>query len=259
MGDGLAHTSADMLMQTAADVAGLFGHGPECDCRILSHGGIAVSGAPASDLNMLFLTPGATLEECEEVLEAAQRKGVDALLLVDEGAQDLCSWADDRGLTCVGQAPMMERKAAEIQSSSGFRVQRVGSNEAGTANRLAAAAFSLDEAACNLAMAPSTFETDQIDLWLAYDEGTPLGCGVFIRTGEHVGIYTMATHPEQQKRGVGRAILETAMDYYQVHGVNRFTLGATEKGYPLYLKVGFEVVSSPFVYVIGSSTQFPGS
>jgi GNAT superfamily N-acetyltransferase len=255
----MALTSAEILMQTAADVVGLFGHAPECDCRILSHSGIAVSGAPASDLNMLFLTPGAAIEECEQVLEAVQRKDVEALLVVDEGAQGLCSWAEDRGLICVGQMPMMERKAAKLQPSSGFRVQRVGSNEAGTANRLAAAAFSLDEAACKLAMAPGAFETDEIDLWMADDEGTPLGCGVFIRTGEHVGIYTMATDPDQQKRGVGRAILETAMAYYQNGGVKRFTLGATEKGYPLYSKVGFEVITRPHVYVIGASTQFPGS
>lgn len=246
-------------MQTAADVTGLFGHGVNCDCRMLPHSGIAVSGAPASDLNMLFLIPGATDEECEQALDAVLHKGVDALLVVDEGAQEARSWADARGLTCVGQLPLMERTAAKLHPTSDFQVRRVGASEAGEANRLAAAAFSLDEAACNLAMAPGTFMTDEIDLWLADDEGVSLGCGVFIRNGDHVGIYTMATHPDQQKRGVGRAILETAMAHYQELGVERFTLGATEKGYPLYTKVGFEVVASPYVYVIGASTQFPGS
>ncbi len=207
---------------------------------------------------MLFLTSGATAEECEQALEAVQRKGVDALLVIDEGAEELCSWANQRGLSCVGQMPLMERKVGELHPSSSFRVLRAGSNEAGVANRLAAAAFSLDEAACNLAMAPGAFDTSAIDLWLADDDGVPLGCGVFIRNDEHVGIYTMATHPDQQKRGVGRAILETAMAHYQDQGAKRFTLGATEQGFPLYTKVGFEVATRPYVYVIGASTQFPG-
>lgn len=246
-------------MQTGADVAGLFGYGADCDCRMLPHGGIALSGAPAADLNMLFLTSGASAEECAQVLDAAKGMGVDALLVVDEGAEDARAWADGQGLTCVGQLPVMERKASELRPASGFTVRLAGAEEAAEGNRLAAAAFSLDEADCNRTLTPATYATDEIDLWLAEDEGKPLGCGVFIRSGDHVGIYTMATQPDQQGRGVGRAVLETAMAHYQDLGVTRFTLGATEKGYPLYEKVGFEVVASPYVYVIGASTQFPGS
>jgi GNAT superfamily N-acetyltransferase len=254
----VAQTSSEMLMQTARDVARLFGHGPAADCRMLPHGGVAVSGASACDLNMIFLTPGATGEECGQALAAVQQKGVDAILVVDEGAQDLCAWANREGLHCVGQMPMMEREAGEVRPSSKFHVRRAGSDEAGTANRLAAAAFALDEAACNLAMAAGAFETAEVDLWLAEDQSHPVGCGIFIRSGEHAGIYTMATHPDQQRRGVGRAVLETAMAHYQDRGVKRFTLGATEKGYPLYSHVGFEVVTRPYIYVIGASTQFPG-
>lgn len=246
-------------MQTAADVAGLFGHGPACDCRIMEHSAIGLSGQPASDLNMVFLAAGADDAECTATLAAVRDRGVDALLVVAEDAPEARAWADAQGLTCVGQLPLMERAAADLRPAASFSIRRVGAREASQANRIAAAAFSLDEEACNLAMAPATFDTDDIDLWLAQDDGEALGCGVFIRSGEHVGIYTMATHPDRQKRGAGRAILETAMAHYQEEGVTRFTLGATEKGYPLYTKVGFETVASPYVYVIGASTQFPGS
>jgi ribosomal protein S18 acetylase RimI-like enzyme len=67
----------------------------------------------------------------------------------------------------------------------------------------------------------------------------------------------MATPPNNQRRGAGRAVIENAMHYYHTKGVKRFTLTATEVGFPLYQKLGFEVVSEPFNFILGSSTQFP--
>ena len=258
IGGRLTRTPSQMLMQTAADVVELFGHGATADCRILPHSGIAVTGAQASDLNMIFLTSGATSEECEEALEAVCSKGVDALLVIDEGAENLRLWANRHNLNCVGQMPLMERKYQEVCPSSKFHVRLGKPQEGRIANKLAAAAFSLDEAACNIATAAGAFEAAEIDLWVAEDQSGLVGCGTFIGSDERVGIYTMATLPENQGRGVGRAIIETAMAYYQDRGVKLFTLGATEKGFPLYSKIGFEVITRPHVYVIGASTQFPG-
>ncbi|MFN3943809.1 MAG: GNAT family N-acetyltransferase [Allosphingosinicella sp.] len=236
-----------------------FGHGPRSDCRMLPHGGIALSGAPAADLNMIFLTKGASEEEREQAWDAVAAKGVDTLLVVEEGADELRAWAGAKGLAEVGQMPMMERKASAVRPATDLIVRIAGPDEVGVGNRLAAAAFGLDRTACDLALAQGAFEMEGNDLWLAEDESGPVGCGIFVRSGDHVGIYTMSTPPEQQRRGIGRAILDTAMAHYQERGAKRFTLGATEKGYPLYERVGFQVVTWPHIYVIGASTQFPGS
>jgi ribosomal protein S18 acetylase RimI-like enzyme len=117
----------------------------------------------------------------------------------------------------------------------------------------------LEESACDIALTQRALEHEGNDLWLAEDESGAVGCGIFVHSGNHVGIYTMSTPPEQQRRGIGRAILDTVMAHYQNQGVERFTLGATEKGYPLYERTGFKVITRPHVYVIGASTQFPGS
>jgi GNAT superfamily N-acetyltransferase len=255
----MAQSSSDMLMQTAADIVGFFRHGPRSDCRMLPHGGVALSAAPAADLNMVFLTQGALGEEREQAFEAVQAKGVDTILIIEEGAEDLRRWAAGKGLAEVGQMPMMERQASAVQPSTRFGIRLAAPDEIGTGNRLAAAAFGLDEAACSMALVRSALEAEGNDLWLAEDETGPVGCGIFIRSGDHVGIYTMSTPPEQQRRGIGRALLDTAMAHYQNEGVQRFTLGATEKGYPLYERVGFEIVTRPHVYVVGASTQFPGA
>jgi ribosomal protein S18 acetylase RimI-like enzyme len=248
-----------MLMQTCADIVGFFGHGDRSDCRMLPHGGVALSGAPAADLNMVFLTRGASVEEREQALDAVAEKGVDTILVVEEGAEELRAWAAEKGLTEVGQMPMMERKASEVRPSTVLNVRIAAPDEVRTGNGLAASAFALEESACDIALTQRALENEGNDLWLAEDETGPVGCGIFVHSRDHVGIYTMSTPPEQQRRGIGRAILDTAMAHYQNQGVERFTLGATDKGYPLYERAGFKVVTRPHVYVIGASTQFPGS
>lgn len=245
-----------MLAQTSDDIVRLFQHGASADCRKLAHGSIALSGEPAADLNMAFLTSGSSKDDLDEALRAVRDKGVDALLIVEEGADDIRTWATNAGVAEVGQMPLMERRASRIERSSEIVVRRADPSRTPEANRLAAAAFSLDEAACNGALPSSAFEPEGNDLWIAELDGKGLGSGIFIRTGDHVGIYTMSTPPAHQRKGVGRAILEEAMAHYQNEGVERFTLGATEKGYPLYERVGFEVMTQPHVFVIGASTQF---
>ena len=93
-------------------------------------------------------------------------------------------------------------------------------------------------------------------MWLAEDEIGAVGCGMFVRRGNQVGIYTMSTPESHQRRGIGRAILDGAMAHYLDRGATTFTLEATEAGFHLYEKAGFEVVGAPNVYVIGMSTQF---
>lgn len=249
--------SSAMLSQTGADIVRHFEHGANSDCRKLSHGCIALSGEPAADLNMVFLTSGSTRADLDDALGTVKEKAVDALLIVEEGANDIRIWASEAGLTEVGQMPLMERRFAEVTPASNFEVRIAAPSEVDVCNRLSAAAFSLDEVACNDSLPSDAFGVEGNDLWIAEDNGQAVGCGIFIRTDDHVGIYSMATPPEHQRRGVGRAILEAAMFHYQSKGVERFTLGATEKGYSLYERAGFEVVTRPHIFVIGASRQFP--
>ncbi|MDB5668975.1 MAG: acetyltransferase family [Alphaproteobacteria bacterium] len=248
---------AAMLMQSGADATRLFGYGDRAECRLLANGAIALSGEPAADLNMIFLTGDASREEFAESLEAVRLKGVDAILVVQEGADAVRAWAGEAGLQEVGQMPLMEHDD-EAGPASDLTVRLGSAKEMDEAMRVAAAAFELDEAACLGAMPPAFIEREGNDLWLAEEDGKQIGVGIFIRTGEHVGVYTMATPPAQQRRGIGGAILNCAMAHYRERGAKRFTLGATEKGFPLYERVGFKVMAMPHVYVIGASTQFGG-
>lgn len=250
--------SAEMILQMSSEVVRLLEHGAKADCRMLETGGIALSGEAAADLNMVFLTSDASRQDLDAVLAAVSAKGLDALLVVEDGADTVRGWAAEAGLTEVGQMPLMQHDGAGISPSSAFTVRIADPDEVDIGNRLAAAAFGLDEGHCRSAIPASALASEGYDLWLAEDDGTALGSGLFIRTGDHVGIYTMSTPAENQRRGVGMAVLTAAMAHYRERGVKLFTLGATEKGYPLYERIGFRTVSQPHIFVIGASTQFPG-
>ena len=250
--------AAEMLIQTGEDLMRVFEHAPRAACRRLAHGAIALSGEAPADLNMILLAAGASRAEFDEALAAAGRLRVEAILVVEEGADRLCAWAAAAGLSEVGRLPLMERPAGALPPAPDLVVRLGGPDDVAAAMRMSAAAFALDEAACRSAFPAAFLDRDGNDLWLAEEQGEPLGSGVFVRSGDHVGIYDMATPPDRQRRGIGRAILVGAIAHYQAQGVARFTLGATEAGYPLYQRLDFTVAARPHVYVIGDSTQFPG-
>lgn len=138
--------------------------------------------------------------------------------------------------------------------------QLCDSSEVTLGNSMSEKAFSFPGDRVQQAIPSKTYDSPAIDLWMAKTQfNQPLGCGSFISDvdGEFVGIYAMVTPPNDQRRGAGRAVIENAMQYYQAKGVKRFTLAATEVGFPLYQKLGFEVVAEPHVFILGSSTQFP--
>ncbi len=247
------------LSSIGQDCIRLFCHAPGADCRPVPGGWIALSGERGiADLNMAGLTRAATRASLDTVLAAIRDSGVDTLLLIDADAEEARGWATAAGLPEVGGVPVMERIAAPVDAPGGLNVRRALADEAGVAARLAAEAFALDRDACTRALPPATFADGRVTLWLAEDDSGPCGCGIFVQGDSHVGIYTMATPPSQQRRGVGRAVLAAGMAHYRALGATRFLLAATEVGFPLYQRVGFEVIAEPRVFVVGQSTQFPG-
>lgn len=76
-------------------------------------------------------------------------------------------------------------------------------------------------------------------VWLAYDDGVPGAAAFTYDDGEASGVYWLATLPEHRSKGLGRAVLSTAIAARPDH---EFTLVATEAGRPLYESMGFATV-----------------
>jgi GNAT superfamily N-acetyltransferase len=248
------------VSECAGDVFRLFEHGPKAMCRPLSHGSLALSGQPGvADLNMVVLAQGSRRDEFLTSLDTVRSGGLDALFVVDEREPDLVEAARALGLLHVGQLPLMERAYLEEQARpSAFNVRRARPEEMEIGNRLAGQAFGIPEDAANGALPPAFLERPGNELWIAEEDGAAVGSGVFLREGERVGVYVMSTPAANRRRGIGEAVLVNAIRTYADEGVRRFTLGATEQGFPLYQRLGFEVVATPHLFVAGASQQFPG-
>jgi GNAT superfamily N-acetyltransferase len=78
------------------------------------------------------------------------------------------------------------------------------------------------------------------DGWfLADDGGRTVGTVGTIGYGAFAYVGLMAVHPEAQRRGVGRALMEHALGWLEARGVGCAILDATEEGAPLYRSLGF--------------------
>ena len=250
------------LIELGRDAILFCQNGPNAHCVMYDGAWIAFSGVQQlADLNMIGITASASKNRFDGLLEESEKRNVDAILFIAADASNAMQWATDKGLTTAGQAPLMEKTMTTPPAITSNKTiaQLSDSSEVALANTMGELAFSLPENSFQKALPSKTYDDPAVDLWMARAEDhQPLGCGTFVRDvdGERVGIYAMATPPNNQRRGAGRAVIENAMNYYQAKGVNRFTLGATEVGYPLYEKLGFGVVAEPYVFILGSSTQF---
>jgi predicted N-acetyltransferase YhbS len=68
----------------------------------------------------------------------------------------------------------------------------------------------------------------------------------------------MATPPEHQGKGMGRALLTRIIERLRHEGVGRFYLFATDAGFPLYTSLGFVTLAEDAAWVKGHSTQTSG-
>jgi len=76
--------------------------------------------------------------------------------------------------------------------------------------------------------------------FIAEWDGVSVGTITTIRYGVAVGWIGMAlVHPEYRKRGIGRALLQRAIDYLRDNKVNCIKLDATPLGKKLYDSLGF--------------------
>ena len=155
--------------------------------------------------------------------------------------QALAPTATRLGLTPVGTAPLMLLRAeTAMQPSCPVRVTRaLGPELVGIAGDLAAAAFDVLRDVIARCIDVGVTETAGFETYIAWDADGPKSAVTVTPTGNTAGISLMATPPEHQRKGLGRALLTRVIEDYRRRGVERFHLGATEAGRPLYASLGF--------------------
>ena len=238
----------------------LFGGVPGAEITLAGDCALGFSGEKVADLNMLVL--GAPANDAEvflaEGMARAGARGLDVLAMMTPAVADaLADPAERHGLVRAGSVPLMVlRGSGGVRLGRTCRIEEARDSAMGRiAGDLAAAAFGLPRDAVGRVVEPQVTPTSTASVYVAFAGDEPMSSVTVTRTGDTAGIWTMATPPAHQGKGMGRALLSRIIDRLQHEGVGRFFLFATAAGFPLYTSLGFVTLAEDAAWVKGSSTQ----
>jgi GNAT superfamily N-acetyltransferase len=212
---------------------------------------LGLTDEPSADFNRLTLGPDPDVEDflVRSVARARERARPLSAIMSPHVAVALAPAARRLGLRPVGTAPLMVLRAqTPVRLPEGplrpVTITRVlGDDAVRIAGDLAAAAFDEPRDVIARCIDVAVTETAGVETWLARGDDGAMSAVTLTPTGNTAGISLMATPPQQQRQGMGRALLTWVIDDYRRRGVSRFHLGATDAGRPLYDSIGFEKVA----------------
>jgi ribosomal protein S18 acetylase RimI-like enzyme len=90
---------------------------------------------------------------------------------------------------------------------------------------------------------------DRFAAYVAYQDEAPVSTAAIVIGGGAVGVYNVATIPDQQRRGYGEAVMRYAVaEAQREYGIQRSTLQSTPAGLHLYQRMGYRTITRVSVY-----------
>ena len=235
---------------------------PGVEMHLTWNGVLGLTGEPSPDFNRLTLGAGPQAEGfLVSSVARARERGLPLVVVMSPKAEEaLAPVAAGLGLTVAGRSPLMVlRPETPVTPSRPVRITRaLGAELVAIAGDLAAAAFDSPRDILARCIDVCVTETAGVETWIAWDGDKPMSAVTMTPTGDTVGISLMATPPEHQRKGWGRALLTQVMADYRSRGVARFHLGATEAGLRLYESVGFKTVANLSAWILTADGALPG-
>ena len=220
---------------------------------------MALCNEPVADLNGIIVGRGANEDHFADTCRSCLSRDLPFLAIVFPEAGDrIKEVAAGLGLVHAVDFPFMVREDSPIEptGSEAVVIERAMGNEAARESaRVLCGAFNMPEKSVLRAMPASVLENPGVDVFLATSEGRGVGSVTLTYHGDTSGIWAMGTLPDQQRGGIGRRLLSTAIAEARSEGARRFFLGATPAGYRLYESLGFETRVTATVWVSGETSQ----
>src|SRR6185312_55929 len=220
---------------------------------------LALTDEPLADHNRLILGADPDVEDfLVRAVTRAKERGRPLSAVMSPGlAQRLAPLATPLGLEPAGSAPLMvlrphvsvqpSRRRMKIARALGPELTRI-------AGDLIAAAFDAPRDVIARSIEVGMTPTAGVETYVAWGDEGPMCTMSVTTTGDTAGITLMATPPEHQHKGMGRALLSQVIADYRRRGVQRFHLGATAAGRPLYASLGFDLVADLPVWILERPT-----
>lgn len=220
---------------------------------------LALCNEPVADMNMLIAGAGAEPGAFEGAARRCVERSLPFVCMVFPSASPAIEErASDLGLSFAVEFPFMVHAGARVEPSGNpeVEVQRGSGPADAEANaRMLASAFKMPCDSAMRALPASLMESPGIDVFIARQEGDPVGAVTITYHGDTCGVWAMATDAARQRGGIGRRLLSSAMAAVQDSGARRFFLGATPAGFKLYEGLGYETRFAARVWVSGESNQ----
>lgn len=218
-----------------------------------------LTGEPHADMNLAFIgSPHEASDHLRIFHEQALTRGLPMILLSPpDTAEHLRTEAESLGYAPAGGVPLM----VCLDPNPGlanhpYLIERIHDPfvlSEGTA--LAARTFGLPAADVARVSNPDSLAAFGVHYFIARRNGAVWSFVQTTRIGTQVGIWSMATAPEYQGQGAGRALLEAVLTHHLGHGAEVFYLMASSAGRRLYEQVGFHETTRLACWLRGSSTQ----
>jgi GNAT superfamily N-acetyltransferase len=216
--------------------------------------GVAVlaSGLPFVLFNQVMVEGAeATAAALAAGIAVMRERGSPFVVNLRVGADDsFAAVALELGLVPLSERPWLPGMAmgpatpdATPASVAGYEIRRA-SDASGIEDhvRTAAKGFDMAEDLIRAVVVPDLLQRDDVAVYAGYADGEPVTTGLGFRTARTIGVYNIATIETARGRGYGAAITRRVIADGVAAGCDVAILQASEMGYPIYERLGFQTV-----------------
>ena len=232
---------------------------PGYEAHLWRDSALILTGEPHADMNFAYLGDVGEAERHLRLFdEHACSRGLPMMVFVTPATiRPLAAVAPSLGYAPAGEVPLMVcTEPRTVLTRQPYVIERIRDPAVlSEATPLAARTFGLPTAAVARVYNPEALAVPGLDCFIAR-RGGEVWCFVQTsRIGTQVGVWSMATPPEFQGKGAGRALLDAVLTHHRQRGAEGFYLMASSAGQRLYQGVGFQEASRLAVWLKGSSAQ----
>ena len=256
----LSNESIEKLLHHVGDATlGLYRDTPGFEAFFAAEAWWVVSGIDFPVCNWMVFTRETDRKDglVRSYVSLLRERSLSGLICFPSIEHDPGALCEELGLYPPGSLPLMVLEGdalARIEPHPG--VEAIGDAAALDEARLPIAlAFEAPVDGLRSIIADEVLLETGVSIHVIRHDGVGRSAVVTHRSGTTVYVHVMATDPNYQRRGLGRALLETVIAKERDAGATRFHLLASSDGFPLYRKIGFEVAAPCVTRLVGHETR----
>jgi GNAT superfamily N-acetyltransferase len=217
--------------------------------------GLYATGLPAPLFNQVVTDDGAAPGDVTAAITILRERGAPFCVVLRRGADtrlrplmaELALPLDEGVLPGMALHPL---PTTLVTTAPGLEIEVVRDAESLHDHALVAAhAFGIREDVVLAFIGDELWERPGATVYLGRADGGPVVSGFTVRTGDTLGIFTIATEPAARGRGFGAAMTSRLIADGAAAGCTVAALQASDMGRPIYERIGFRVVQEYDVYV----------